>query len=269
MGKNRATRRHNGQQVDPGWFHRLQVQYFEHADGAKFRWQTGDPYLARTERALISHIRIGSAQRLLEVGCGEGGNLKLLASPPSQTIGVDYSHEKVRWAADQVSGARFARADATRLPFRDGSFDIVLCRDVLHHMTVSEKKSTFDEIVRVCREAGQIVIIEPNGRSPMVRFQGWMVEAEKDALLNSWSRLEPFFDRQKVGEPQVTWAQPFPVGRMLFHYRWGLPRLSRFLGGLVLGAERMVGRLIPLQRSAYLVIRTIKGSGKADRSPVR
>jgi SAM-dependent methyltransferase len=223
-----------------------------------------DPYLARTEQALIDHVRIGNADRFLEVGCGEGGNLKLMSSMPRQSIGVDYSLEKVQWAAEHVPEARFARANATRLPFRDGSFDVVLCRDVLHHLTIPDKKDVLEEIIRVCRDAGRIVIIEPNGRCPIVRLQGLMVEAEKDLLVNSWSRLEPFFDRRRVAEPRIIWAQPFPFGRILFHYRWGLPRLSRFLGGLVLGAERLIGRLIPLQRSAYIVITTIKGSGKAD-----
>jgi len=245
--------------MDGSWFSRLQTQYFAEADGAKFHWQTTDPYLAKTERALIEHVKIDGSERLLEVGCGEGGNLKLMTSSPRRVIGVDYSLAKVRWATQHVPGARFARADATTLPFHDGSFDVVLCRDVLHHLSVPDKKKVLAESVRVCRDAGRIVVIEPNGCSPIVRLQGLMVEAERDLLLNSWRRLDQFFDRGRVTEPQVIWTQPFPVGRILFHYRWGLPRLSRLLAGSVLGVERLIGKLVPSQRSAYIIITTIKG----------
>jgi len=70
-------------------------------------------------------------------------------------------------------------------------------------------------------------------------------------------------DRGQVAEPDVSWAQPFPAGRVLFHYRWGLPRLSAWLAGAVLAAERLIGRLVPTERWAYMIITTVKtASGK-------
>ena len=254
--------------MDAWWFRRLQAQYFAEADGAKFRWQTADPYLARTERALMDLVPVESTECLLEVGCGEGGNLKLMTGTVRLAIGVDYSLPKVQWAARHVACARFAWADAMRLPFRDGSFDVVLCRDVLHHLMAPDKQKVVEELIRVCCEAGRIVVIEPNGRSPIIRLQGLMVEAERDLLLNSWARLKPFFDRRQVAEPQVILAQPFPLGRILFHYRWGLPRLSRFLAGSVLGIERLLGKRIPSQCWAYIVVTMTKGRSVVQGSQV-
>jgi SAM-dependent methyltransferase len=254
--------------MDSSRFNRLQIEYFARADGAKFRWQTADPYLATTERALLDLAKVAGSERLLEVGCGEGANLKLIAAAPRRSMGVDFSLAKVQWAARHVPGARFARADATRLPFRDGSFDVVLCRDVLHHLAAPDKQKVLDESIRVCREAGRIIVIEPNGRSPIIRLQGLMVEAERDALLNSRARLEPLFNREQVARPQVAWAQPFPLGRILFHYRWGMPRLSRFLAGSVLGLERLLGKRIPSQCWAYIVVTLIKGRSGGEGGQV-
>lgn len=252
---------------DMSRFRRLQAEHFSRADAAKFWWQTTNSYLARTERELLERVPVRSTDRLLEVGCGEGGNLQLLQSMlqarqtrpqarPRGAVGVDFSREKVVWATRRVSGARFLCADATCLPFRTGSFDVVLCRDVLHH--VVEKGKVIGEILRVCRPQGRIVIVEPNGRSPIMRLLGWLVPAERDLVRNSLDRFAPLLDRREVTEPEVLWAQPFPFGRVLFHYRWGLPRLSGWLAGPVLAGERLAGKLIPLDRWAYLVLRTIK-----------
>jgi SAM-dependent methyltransferase len=237
-------------------FQQLQVEHFACADEAKFLWQTTDPYMAGTERALLDHIAVKAADRLLEVGCGEGGNLRLLETRPKRAVGVDFSHAKVSWAHRHLAGAEFVCADAGRLPFQSDSFDVVLCRDVLHHLT--DKTGVLDEMIRVCRAFGRIVIIEPNGRSPIMWVLGLLVRAERDLMRNSLGRLETLLDGRRMPKPAVAWAQPFPFGRVLFHYRWGLPRLSGWLGKAVIALEKAVGRLVPSNRSAYIIITTIK-----------
>ena len=127
-------------------------------------------------------------------------------------------------------------ADGTRLPFQDETFDVVLCRDVLHHTV--DKSEVVGELIRVCRAFGRVVIIEPNGGSPIVGLLGLLVEAERELLRNSLGGVLALLDRGQVAEPDVSWAQPFPAGRVLFHYRWGLPRLSAWLAGAVLAAEQ-------------------------------
>ncbi|TLY37715.1 MAG: class I SAM-dependent methyltransferase [Nitrospirae bacterium] len=224
----RARSPHRGRD-DLSRFQRLQVEHFARADEAKFLWQTQDAYLAKTERALLDRVPVKSSDRLLEVGCGEGGNLQLLGLTPLSAVGVDFSHAK--------------------------------CRDVLHHTV--DKSEVVGELIRVCRAFGRVVIIEPNGGSPIVGLLGLLVEAERELLRNSLGGVLALLDRGQVAEPDVSWAQPFPAGRVLFHYRWGLPRLSAWLAGAVLAAERLIGRLVPTERWAYMIITTVKtASGK-------
>ncbi|TLY46153.1 MAG: class I SAM-dependent methyltransferase [Nitrospirae bacterium] len=256
----RARSPHRGRD-DLSRFQRLQVEHFARADEAKFLWQTQDAYLAKTERALLDRVPVKSSDRLLEVGCGEGGNLQLLGLTPLSAVGVDFSHAKVSWARHHCGAARFVCADGTRLPFQDETFDVVLCRDVLHHTV--DKSEVVGELIRVCRAFGRVVIIEPNGGSPIVGLLGLLVEAERELLRNSLGGVLALLDRGQVAEPDVSWAQPFPAGRVLFHYRWGLPRLSAWLAGAVLAAERLIGRLVPTERWAYMIITTVKtASGK-------
>jgi SAM-dependent methyltransferase len=254
---------HNRGQDELSRFQRLQVEHFACADEAKFLWQTTNPYLAGTERALLDRVSVGATERLLEVGCGEGGNLRLMEAIPKGAVGVDFSCAKVSWARRHIAGVQFVCADAGRLPFREESFDVILCRDVLHH--VADKAGMLDEMVRVCRAFGRIVIIEPNGRSPIMWLLGLLVRAERDLTRNSLARLEALLERRHVAAPAVVWAQPFPFGRVLFHYRWGLPRLSVWLGRAVLAIEQEIGRMVPSDRWAYIIITTIK---PASRKPM-
>src|SRR5207245_3005787 len=140
---------------------RLKVSHFASPDQAKCLLQTPDAYSAKTERALLDRVPVKSSDRLLEVGCGEGGNLQLLGRAPVSAVGVDFSHAKVSWARHHCGAGRFVCADATRLPFQDETFDVVLCRDVLHH--TEDKSEVVGELIRVCRAFGRVVIIEPNG----------------------------------------------------------------------------------------------------------
>ncbi|MCH7567028.1 MAG: class I SAM-dependent methyltransferase [Nitrospirae bacterium] len=239
-----------------GRFERLQVEHFSRADEAKFLWQTRNAYLSRTERELLQRVPVKAEDRLLEVGCGEGANLELLEPAPAIAVGVDLSRAKVCWAARRPARARFACGDATRLPFRDACFDVILCRDVLHH--VADKSMVIGELLRVCRPLGRIVIIEPNGRSPVMWLLGLLVPAERELMRHCLGRLYPLLDHYQVMQPEVGWAQPFPFGRVLFHCKWGFPRLSSWLAGTVLGGERLAGKLTPCDRWAYLILKARK-----------
>jgi len=242
--------------AERGEFQQLQLSHFAQADADRFTWQTTDAYVSQTERLLLKHVPVRRTERLLEVGCGEGGNLALMEVVPAGAVGVDLSRAKVSWANRHHGGARFACADAGRLPFPDETFDVVLCRDVLHH--VPDKSAVVNEMVRVCRAPGRMVIIEPNGRSPIMKLLGMLVPAERDLLRNSLGRLQPLLERPQVGRREVVWAQPFPLGRVLFHYRWGLPGLSRRCGRVVLGVERLIGRMIPSHRWGYIILTAVK-----------
>jgi SAM-dependent methyltransferase len=135
-------------------------------------------------------------------------------------------------------------------------FDVILCRDVLHH--VEDKRAVVDELVRVCRASGRIVIIEPNGRSPIMWLLGMLVRAERDLAQNSLRRVLALLDRRQVAEPDVILVQPFPIGRVVFHYRWGMSLLSAHLAGVVLAAERLLGRLVTTDRWAYMIVTAVK-----------
>ena len=74
---------------------------------------------------------------VVEVGCGSGWNAEVLArlgEEPVRYVGIDYSPSMLAVARRAYPEHRFAQAEASRLPLRDGAADILVSGGVLMHL---------------------------------------------------------------------------------------------------------------------------------------
>jgi SAM-dependent methyltransferase len=98
--------------------------------------------------------------RVLEIGPGLGTDLAQFARAGARAFAIDLTvvhlHLTRRRFALEGLAARLTRADAERLPFKDGSFDAVYSFGVLHH--TPDTQASIDEIRRVLRPGGVAVI---------------------------------------------------------------------------------------------------------------
>ena len=96
--------------------------------------------------------------RILDVGTGTGGGARLAAGrwPEAEVVGVDLSAGMIAEARELATSdrQRFDVADASALPFADGSFDLV---------TLVNMIPFFDELVRVAAPSGTIAIAYTRG----------------------------------------------------------------------------------------------------------
>lgn len=92
-----------------------------------------------TDGELFRGMPIGPDDVVVDVGCGEGGNLIFCASQGAEVIGVDIDAEtlakaEVAVAAVNPKGMRFAVAPAETVPVADGTATRVICTEVLEHV---------------------------------------------------------------------------------------------------------------------------------------
>jgi ubiquinone/menaquinone biosynthesis C-methylase UbiE len=117
--------------------------------------------LDRLRRLLGGDVR----GRLLNVGCGTGGFNLVVEEAGARPVGVDADAEAIAICAlkQEKGGGAFVRAAAERLPFPDGTFDVVYCFSSIEH--VESVEESVAEMVRVTRRGGLIYVHTPNAWS--------------------------------------------------------------------------------------------------------
>jgi SAM-dependent methyltransferase len=120
---------------------------------------------------VLDGLRLPSTGSALDVGCGGGTYVRLLAGLGYRAVGVDYSAPSLRRAleADPGRKGRYAAGEAYGLPFRDAVFDLVVCIGVLQALAGPERG--LDEMRRVLRPGGILVVEALNDRALPARVR--------------------------------------------------------------------------------------------------
>ena len=118
-------------------------------------WHVG---LRRLLRTFIDNtVRAGDTVRILDAGCGTGGVISTLET--DQAFGFDISREALRFCKMRKI-KNIAHASINAIPFRSGSFDIVIVFDILCQSGVDTREA-LRELGRVLRRGGLLLINEP------------------------------------------------------------------------------------------------------------
>jgi len=108
----------------------------------------------RRLRRLIAFLGARPGERALDVACGPGIVMAALQRAGLLAVGIDLTLAMLREAASR--GGCFVQGDTGRLPFRESTFDVVVCRNSLHH--VSDPSGAIREMARVLRPGGRLVV---------------------------------------------------------------------------------------------------------------
>lgn len=118
-------------------------------------WRQGDNnYSLETRRriedrnpALIKEVFQPS--RVIDLGCGPGALMHLLHEIGVEADGIDYNETSLQLATPEVRD-RITIGDASDATIKpDGSYDLVICREVLEHLTVLEVRKAVANMVRL------------------------------------------------------------------------------------------------------------------------
>jgi SAM-dependent methyltransferase len=133
------------------------------------RWRAttlGTVTEALEQRCILTLVGSVDGQRVLDLGCGDGLLVATLASQRAQAVGIDVDHAALQAAISRpvvpgLHDAHFVEGRIERLPFPDGTFDVVTAVTVL--CLVADRSTALQEAARVLRPGGRLIIGDLDG----------------------------------------------------------------------------------------------------------
>lgn len=138
--------------------HRQVADYY---DRIYYRQDSVHPLqVSRHLRVLAGRLGVQAGQQVLDIACGRGEWLAAVAERGAQVSGIDISKQAIKTCRRRFAEGRFEVGPAERLPFADQQFDLVSCLGSLEHFL--DQPRALQEMVRVVRPAGRILLLVPN-----------------------------------------------------------------------------------------------------------
>ena len=130
-------------------------------------------------RALVELTVAAPIGDLVDIGCGHGRILKLLASRARRAVGVDIDSDARRFARAELllaglPNCTLRKGDMYRLPLGDGEFDTAILDDVL--FDAERPRDAIAEAARILRPGGRLLLLAAAERAD--RLAAWCVESE-------------------------------------------------------------------------------------------
>ncbi len=130
---------------------------------------------------IVEELSPTGGKSLLDVGSGNGF-YSYYFQEHFRVSCVDFALQMLK----SNECARRVQARAEVLPFRDGSFDVVFCASLLHHLKLPQ-----DAVKEIARVAGKFVVLcEPNRANPLLAAFMLLKEEERQGLKLSLAYLE-------------------------------------------------------------------------------
>lgn len=201
----------------------------------------GRRVFGRRTEILCEHLEplLPAGASVLDVGCGNGLVASLLQQrrPDITVSGVDVLVQATTFIPVQPF-------DGLRLPFADGSFDVVMFVDVLHH--ADDAMALLREARRVARQAILIKDHPCNGflADPTLRFMDWVANRRYGIALpySYWTREQWHDAFAELGLKIEMWETRLGLYRPL---GWLFGRQLHFISKLAVPAARGAGEAAP------------------------
>jgi SAM-dependent methyltransferase len=119
----------------------------------------------------LERLKVRAGERLLDAGCGEGRHCFGCLERGADVVGLDLDFPSLRdaskrlrsRAAELTQTGEMNQGDAFHLPYRDETFDRVICSEVMEH--VHDYRGAARELARVTRPGGRVAVTIPTTTS--------------------------------------------------------------------------------------------------------
>lgn len=118
--------------------------------------------LGKLRRKVVKFAELEKNAKILDIGTGTGRQAFAFAKEGYKVIGIDISEEMLKKAKlnNRFPNVSFQITDATKMPFENNHFDGVCASFTLHEMPRQIINQVLDEMVRVTKPQGTVLIID-------------------------------------------------------------------------------------------------------------
>ncbi|MGH9963022.1 MAG: class I SAM-dependent methyltransferase, partial [Pyrinomonadaceae bacterium] len=109
-------------------------------------------------RHILSSLPLNGSARILDVGCGTGGNLRLL-SEFGQVVGVEHDQNAASIARERNAAAVTEGSLPNAMPFASGQFDLIIALDVIEH--IDDDVGSLATLNELLAPAGYLLLTVP------------------------------------------------------------------------------------------------------------
>lgn len=166
---------------------------FEYFDGTREQGYGGYRYDGRwvaVAKRMIEFYRLEPGDRILDIGAAKGFLLHDFRQvlPGVRVAGVEISSYAIEHAMDDVKPL-IARGNATHLPFRDKSFDLVISINVVHNLVEDLCRRAIREMVRVSRKHMYLQVDSFRNDEEKRALEAWQLTAELILSPDEWRKI--------------------------------------------------------------------------------
>lgn len=169
-----------------------------------------DPAFASRARFILQRLRETRPKNILDAGCGRGFYLFLLSCLdfPERIVGIDLSPEHVQTARALLAGrprVEVEEANITALPYESGSFDFIICSEVLEHLP--DPSAAVSELFRLLRPGGYLAVSVPHRNFSflwdplnwiLMRLLGTHIHKDIHWLAGIWADHERLYEESEL-----------------------------------------------------------------------
>ena len=242
-------------------------------------------YMDRVSEATIQAARRLRRGRILDVACGTGKETVQLSQKGWEAWGLDASDEMLaiarRDAEQEGASVTFVRGIAETLPFRDSSFDRLVCKVSLDHF--AHPQAFVQEAARVLKPEGRAIIALANYESlscklgrwlyPLFLRLGWMSTTERPywVIPPDHTFKGHYHQIVRLGDGWLKLRKSFGVSLLWLFPGWGslLAKLPQPLALVILRTADSVARLTPSMSDVIISVWSPRAEVKRRRAPRR
>ena len=142
-------------------------------------------------RFVLAEVKKINPESILDVGCGEGFTLRKIKDLGigKKLEGIEYLDRAIQLGKEQNPDIHIKQGSIYKLPYKDNSFDLVICTEVLEHLEEPEK--ALQELIRVSRK--NLLLTVPNEPffmlAQFLRGKNWSRWGNDIEHINHWSAL--------------------------------------------------------------------------------